>query len=296
MGLFSNYNNAGSGVPKMPQEKRGFFKFMEIFGRHFWDLVMINLLYIIFCIPIITFGPATAGLIKVTRNYSQERSCFMFHDFWRAFKSTFKQSFVMGLIDLFLVFWAGVMISFYYSFSKVYPIGKLLLVISISLLLIIYLMHYYIYIMIVSTNLKMKQIIKNAFLLTSLGIKQTLASFFSILGILIIMLMILLTATNAGLIFDLVIIAGLLFSFSAFVVCYNCYPIVRKYVIQPYYDTRGESNPEYDYLRPVDDGDAIFEDKGGKEAPIVMPKGERKRNKGGSSGGSKSKGGGKRIS
>lgn len=296
MGLFTNYNNAGRGIPKMPREKRGFVKFMEVFGRHFWDLVLLNLLYIVFCIPIITFGPATAGLIKVTRNYSQERSCFMLHDFWKTFKTTFKQSFPMGLIDLFLVIWSGVMISFYYQMSLLHSYGKVLLVIAISLLLIIFLMHLYIYLLIVSTNLKLRQIIKNSFLLISIAIKPTLITFFSAIGILIALILFILTATGIGLLIDLVLIAGLIFSTFAFIIGYNCYPIIRKYVIQPYYDTRGEQNPEFDYLRPVDEEDAIFEDKGGTEAPISMPRGDSRKKASGGKRGSKSKGSGKRIS
>ncbi len=295
MGLFSNYDSAGPGIPKMPQEKKGFFKFMEVFGRHFWDLAFLNLLYILFCIPIITIGPATAGLIKVARNYSQERSCFMFHDFWKTFKSSFKQSFPLGLIDIFLVYWTVVMVSFYYSFSLEYEIGKVLLVVAISLMLIIFLMHYYIYLLVVSTNLKMKQILKNAFLLTSLGLKSTLISFFTTVGLVVLLLLILLTASNAGIIIDLVIICGWAFSFIAFTVSYNCYPVVRKYVIQPYYDSRGEKNPEFDYLRPAKQEDAIFQDKGGSEAPIKG--GSNKDNKPKKKGNApKSKGGGKRIS
>lgn len=296
MGLFTNYNNAGRGIPKMPREKRGFVKFMEVFGRHFWDLVLINILYIVFCIPIVTFGPATAGLIKVTRNYSQERSCFMFHDFWKAFKTTFKQSFPMGLIDLFLFIWSGVMISFYYQMSLLHSYGKALLVIAISLLLIIFLMHFYIYLLIVSTNLKLKQIIKNSFLLISIAIKPTLITFFSAVGILIALILFILTATGIGLIIDLVLITGLLFSTFAFIIGYNCYPIIRKYVIQPYYDTRGEKNPEYDYLRPASEEDAIFEDKGGTEAPINLPRGDGRKKASRGKSGSKSKGSGKRIS
>lgn len=294
MGLFSNYNTAGPGIPKMPQEKKGFFKFMEVFGRHFWDLVFLNLLYIVFCIPIVTIGPATAGLIKVARNYSQERSCFMFHDFWKAFKSNFKQTLVIGLVDIILAIWAVYMIVFYYNFSLYYDIGKVLLVVSISLMLIVFLMHFYIYLLIVSTNLKMKQVLKNAFLLTSVGLKATLISFFTIIGVLAFMLLMIMTASYAGITIDLVIIAGIVFSFLAFVICYNCYPIIRKYVIQPYYDKRGEKNPEFDYLRPVSDEEAIFEDKGGSEAPVKLPNMKSQHKKKNSA--PKSKGGGKRIS
>lgn len=294
MGLFPNYSSAGPGIPKMPQEKRGIVKFLEVFGRHFWDLVFLNLLYIVFCIPILTFGPATAALFKVARNYSQERSCFMFHEFWKTFKSSFKQSFVTGIVDILLMIWLPFMIVFYYNFSKVFSWGKILVVLSISLMLIIYIMHFYIYLLIISTNLKLKQIVKNSFLLASIGMKKTLISFFSIVALLVVMFLILLSASNIGLIIDLVIISALIFSGSAFIISYNCYPVIRKYVIQPYYDSKGEKNPEFDYLRPATGDDAIFEDKGGKEQPI---KGSRPTKRGGGSKGStKSKGGGKRIS
>ncbi len=295
MGLFSNYYGAGPGIPKMPQEKRGIVKFLEVFGRHFWDLVFLNLLYIVFCIPLITIGPATAALFKVTRNYSQERSCFMFHEFWKTFKSSFKQSFVTGIVDILLIIWLPYMIVFYYNFSKVYSWAKILVVLSISLMLIIFIMHFYIYLLIVSTNLKLKQIVKNSFLLASIGMKKTLISFFAIVALLVVMLLILLSASNIGVIIDLVIISALLFSGSAFVISYNCYPIIRKYVIQPYYDSKGEKNPEFDYLRPATGEDAIFEDKGGKEEPIKVSKEQRKRNSRPKSP-PKSKGGGKRIS
>ena len=294
MGLFSNYNTAGPGIPKMPQEKKGFFKFMEVFVRHFWDLVFLNLLYIVFCIPIVTIGPATAGLIKVARNYSQERSCFMFHDFWKAFKSNFKQALVIGLVDIILAIWAVYMVVFYYNFSLYYDIGKVLLVVSISLMLVVFLMHFYIYLLIVSTNLKMKQILKNAFLLTSVGLKATLISFFTIVGVLAFMLLMIMTASYAGITIDLVIIAGIVFSFLAFVICYNCYPIIRKYVIQPYYDKRGEKNPEFDYLRPLSEEEAIFEDKGGSEAPVKLPNMKSQHKKKNSA--PQSQGGGNRIS
>ena len=294
MGLFPNYSSAGPGIPKMPQEKRGIVKFLEVFGRHFWDLVFLNLLYIVFCIPIFTFGPATAALFKVARNYSQERSCFMFHEFWKTFKSSFKQSFVTGIVDILLMIWLPFMIVFYYNFSKVFSWGKILVVLSISLMLIIYIMHFYIYLLIISTNLKLKQIVKNSFLLASIGMKKTLISFFSIVALLVVMFLILLSASNIGLIIDLVIISALIFSGSAFIISYNCYPVIRKYVIQPYYDSKGEKNPEFDYLRPATGDDAIFEDKGGKEQPI---KGSRPTKRGsGSKGSTKSKGGGKRIS
>ena len=51
-------------------------------------------------------------------------------------------------------------------------------------------------------------------------------------------------------------------------ICFNCYPVVQKYVIDPYYEQRGEENPEYAYYKAPEGEEAIFTDMGGKEAPI----------------------------
>ena len=120
MSLFGNYNTPGRGVLKAPQEKKGIFKFFEVYGRHMWKLMELNLLYFVFCIPMtlmvilmlmtsnpiwlllaipsVLVGPATAAMTKVCRNYSQERNAFLLHDFWDSFKKNFKQGTIMGAI------------------------------------------------------------------------------------------------------------------------------------------------------------------------------------------------------
>ena len=49
MGLFgANYENPGAGIAKDAPKKKGFFRFMEIFGRKFWKLLELNFLYMLF--------------------------------------------------------------------------------------------------------------------------------------------------------------------------------------------------------------------------------------------------------
>ena len=76
----------------------------------------------------------------------------------------------------------------------------------------------------------------------------------------------------------------------ALVIAFNCFPVIRKYVIQPYYDKLGEESPEFDFKK-VDKDEALFEDKGGEEAPIKTASKSKKNNKN-----NKGKGGGKIIS
>lgn len=254
MSLFSKYDEPGRGIPKAPVEKKGFFKFMEIYGRRGWKLVQLNLIYLLALIPIVTFGPATAAMTKVCRNWSQERNAFVWADFWEAFRKNFKQGFIMGLIDLLFIVGFAVAIPSYSAWAKQTEWMYIPLVICLACCIVFFMMHFYIYLMIVSTNLSLGKIIKNAFFLVSLGIKNSLWTLvvWIIIGSLVIFTFPI----------SLFIIPFWPFSMICFAGAFNCYPVIRKYVIQPYYDARGEENPEFDYLKS---DEAIFEDRGMEE-------------------------------
>ena len=252
MSLFGNYDTPGKGIPKAPMEKKGIFKFFEIYGRRIWKLVQVNMIFVLACIPVVTFGPAVAGMTKVARNYSQERNAFIWTDFWTTFKKCFKQSFVMGLLDLLLIAAFAVGLPVYYQLAEQSSVMYIPLVISISCMILFIMMNYYIYLMIVSTNLSLMQILKNSLFLVALGFKSTFVTFLT--WILVIALMYIFYPYSYFLMFVWP------FAFLNFVTAFNCYPVIRKYVIQPYYDQRGEDNPEFDYLKLRDDEEAIFED------------------------------------
>ncbi|MBQ9375351.1 MAG: YesL family protein [Ruminococcus sp.] len=251
MSLFGNYDTPGKGVPKAPMEKKGIFKFFEVYGRRFWKLLQLNIIYVVFCIPVVTFGPATAAMTKVARNYSQERNAFVFGDFIDTFKKCFKQSFIMGIIDVVASVLFYIAINVYYHLAQQNSIMYILLVIAISLTIIFFMMHFYIYLMIVSTNLSLKHILKNSLFLVSLGLKGSIITLLT--WVLVVLLLVLVYPFT----FFVLLIWPL--SFMCFVTSFNCYPTIRKYVIQPYYDSRGEDNPEFDYLKAKDD-EVVFED------------------------------------
>lgn len=54
MGLFSiNYSKPGPGVDKDAPQKKGIFRYFEIFFRKFWKLLQLNLIYVICSIPLL---------------------------------------------------------------------------------------------------------------------------------------------------------------------------------------------------------------------------------------------------
>ena len=128
------------------------------------------------------------------------------------------------------------------------------------------------YMMIVSTDLSMKNIVKNSLALTFLAPKQNILTM--IIAVLIIFVFGLLTSINLQFLFLLPFMPATLIGF---IVCYNCYPVIQKYVINPYYESRGEVNPEL--TKETEEEEIVFEDMGGREAPIKADK-KKGKNKG----------------
>ena len=64
-------------------------------------------------------------------------------------------------------------------------------------------------------------------------------------------------------------------AFIGYLVMFVHYPVIQKFVINPYYEESGEQNPEDDDITP-DDDERIFTDRGGTEAPV---KAEHKKGK-----------------
>ncbi len=280
MALFGyDYEKAGRGVSKNPKKKKAFFEFFELYFRYAWRLIKLNMLTFLFCLPVVTIGPALAGASKVMRKFSLDKSSFIFHDFWDGFSKNWKQSLPVGMLDVLFAISA-------YAALKVYPLmskaaeasggsGTLytvLCVISVSFALTIFMMNFYIFPMIVSTDLSLKNIIKNSFYLTCIALKRnilTLVSVAATVALLVIMCFVSFLA--------FFLIPTWAVTFIGFIIMFNSYPQIQKYVINPYYEERGMDNPEYDYLKPLSAEDSVFTDRGGEEAPI---EGKSKKKKG----------------
>lgn len=55
------------------------------------DLILLNLLWLVCCIPVVTIGPATTAMCSVTRDMARENWPPVFKTFFREFKGCFKQ-------------------------------------------------------------------------------------------------------------------------------------------------------------------------------------------------------------
>lgn len=81
-------------------------RFFEIEGKFFTimsraaDLFVLNILWIIFSLPIITMGASTTALFYVTMRMVKNEDSYIIKDFLYSFKSKFKQSTTIWLVML----------------------------------------------------------------------------------------------------------------------------------------------------------------------------------------------------
>lgn len=77
-------------------------RIMNFLGK-LGDMFILNILYLICCIPVITIGAATAALYYTTLKMAENRESYVWRDYWKAFKENFRQATVIWLIMLALM-------------------------------------------------------------------------------------------------------------------------------------------------------------------------------------------------
>lgn len=68
------------------------------FLRNLWDLMILNWLCLLCCLPVFTIGPALCGLLSVTLKLARGESVYPAREFFRSFKENFKQALLLGLL------------------------------------------------------------------------------------------------------------------------------------------------------------------------------------------------------
>lgn len=284
MGLFSiNYNKPGPGVDKDAPPKPRFFVFFEVLKRKFWHLIKVNLLYVlcnILALPLsffiasvylqkiqvdggygdliirvffaalltmmslVTIGPVQAGFTYILRNYSREEHAFIWWDFKETFIKNFKQGMIITAIDIVVMYVLAIALNFYTSTNSLISLAATSFV--VLSLVIFAMMHLYMYPMLVTVNLSIKNLYKNALifavlklfpnlLFIVLNVVLTFAAFYNI--IIGVVLYLLLTPS----------VLGLMNNFFV-------NPIIRKFVIDPVTPATDDDDEEED----EEDGESFY--------------------------------------
>jgi len=189
---------------------------------------------------IFTFGPVCVGTAYIQRSMIRGEPVFMWSDFWYAIKKNLKQALIFGVIDIFLL--AMLFIDIYY-YNITYSLSftmSLMLFLSWAMLILYLIVRMYIYPMMITFDLSVFKLIKNAFSFSVLGIKRNILAVLAIavLAVLEFMLLSIPFTFAIGVILPLIYLFGLI----GFIGNYAAYPKIKEIMIDPYYKEQKPSS------------------------------------------------------
>lgn len=99
MNFFGDYfTKPGRGIDKDAPAKKGLALFFSILGREFWNLIKLNLLFVVSCLPIITIPAAITSMSRITLAMCEDAPFFLWEDYRKVFRREFGRSLGLGAI------------------------------------------------------------------------------------------------------------------------------------------------------------------------------------------------------
>lgn len=208
---------------------------------------------------IVTWGWQNVGAAYNLRSLVRGDSCFLLSDYFYAIKRNWKQGLIFGLVDVTVI---GVLIFdlYYYGSSLLDPAIQengaffyyAVLFLSVALAVIYVFMRFYIYLMMITFDLSIKKLLKNALIFSMLGIKRNFLALVAISTVALANLLIITPALSIGFTLPIILPFFYLPAFAGFTSTFAAYPNIKKYMIDgdPTLNTyTGEPEDEYEEFK-----------------------------------------------
>ncbi len=190
----------------------------------------------------LTFGWQNIGSTYIVRNIVRGEPVFIWSDYFYAIKRNLKQAFFLGLLDFAAIFLLGFDLMYFWNQGGSFFLDVCFFAIC-ALVILYFFMRFYIYILLVTFDLSIRKILKNALIFALLGIKRNLMA---VLGIVVItalnvILFVVFAMTPLGIAIPLVLPLIYYLSVTSFTCAYAAYPIIDRYMIAPYINQSAET-------------------------------------------------------
>ncbi len=192
------------------------------------DYVLLGLSLLV----LLTFGLVRVGCTYILRNLFRGEPVFFFHDFFYAIKRNWKQGLIFGVIDLgiiALLFYDIVFFNLNYASSQMM---STMFFMSLCMAVLYFFMRHYIYLMMITFDLSLFKLIKNALYFTVLGVKRNSLLLLGTLLTFALEYALLVTYFPLGVIVPFVILPAFLMIMGV----YAAYPKIKEIMIDPYYE------------------------------------------------------------
>ncbi|MDL2235206.1 YesL family protein [Christensenellaceae bacterium OttesenSCG-928-L17] len=213
MGLFEKLYAPERKTDAPPVPEKGFKLYWFLMTTHITKLVLLNALFILFCLPVVTIPAAMTAMTRVLMKLVRDGNCLIWQEYWGEFKTNFFGRFGMFLLLAALPY----AVFFYMSIFGVK--GTLLTFVPLFFLVLVFLVLCYFFPLAAMVDLRAGQTLKNALYLCILEWKSTLK-------------LLLVAAVYALHVlffpYTVPLILLLLFSFSQLAVCMIINPVIVR--------------------------------------------------------------------
>lgn len=170
-------------IPKDAPKLKGFPLVASTIWREFFNLLKLNLVFLLSCLGIVTIPAGLTAMSRITNMMVRDENFFVWQDFWKAFKNDFKKSLLGGLVFFLVMLITGFSCWFYTQLFLEY--GQWFLVIPSALSVVIFLWAYlaslYFHPMNAHVTLTLKQLLVNSFLLVFAAWKRSLLAILALI-------------------------------------------------------------------------------------------------------------------
>jgi len=174
-------------------------------------------------LSVVLYGPASCGLAFMLCNFARQRHVWN-SDFFVQLRRNFKRGLALGLLDILLF---GLFVyNLGYPSDGAPPVLMIAKYGSGMLLTVYLLMRNYIFVLAVIDRQKITRILKNAFFLAGLGLWRNLLTLVVNAALFVLVLF-------AWQFIELALVPLLLFSVTGFVAVFTCFPVIKKYLLDP---------------------------------------------------------------
>lgn len=117
----------------VPYKKRtGILGYFQLIYHNFFDLVLLNIMFVVTSLPIVTIGASYTAFISVCNKYAKDEVVYPLKEYFINFKNNFLKSALYGIIFTITIFIISFSCFFYFNLAK--EIFVFYLLASISLL------------------------------------------------------------------------------------------------------------------------------------------------------------------
>ncbi|MEN8905954.1 MAG: YesL family protein [Clostridiales bacterium] len=272
MPLFFNFTKPGPGVPEI-DDRTTIKIFFDIYFRKFSKFISINFLTVLcnfpaiivafvlsgnfifvdnpemkvlnisimyvlmgllVCFPILTIGPFQAGLTYILRNYAREEHSFILSDFKEQTIKNFKQGLIVSFIDFLFICILIIEFKFYGGKSDFF--SSMTIWINIFVFTIYSMMHMYIYQMMITVELTIIQLYKNALIFTLMKFLKNILIYIICAAIIFALAI----YPIIGVIFFIILLPSTI----GFIINFHAYPTIKKFLIEPAKNKEDVENKE----------------------------------------------------